>query len=406
MKLSRYLGCSPTDAQNQTTEAEGTTPESVASILNKLVTKVDGLETAVNRLETAVNRLETAVDGLVTAVNRLETETFGTAGREATQKLTISLFVLERNYIDRTWNEVIHGHGILLRCSGNEFAILTAGHVAITLFSKQKQFTKIEFVNGTTYEVDHEVGVDSKLFLADDYIKYGTCDVGALVIRLVEGPQEDSFQDLVFSGARSFDTKFIGRSFGFSFQCYPFRVVGDRVGLRTPSTGECSGTPMFSSKGELLSVLHGGQGHHGRNRYASKKSSNVHSRATREDSESVYVDTVKELDTLKQWDRSQLRFIEKLEFLDDIGCKNATKKYRKPSCNDLKYEHCESAEAFYRDMEILLGSDNEAFMKPYFTIPEICDHVIRAVQNEDTKSLDQCLVSCGESTYSVCAPSE
>ena len=42
----------------------------------------------------------------------------------------------------------------------------------------------------------------------------------------------------------------------------------------------------------------------------------------------------------------------------------------------------------------------------YFTIPEICDDVIRDVQNANVESLDQYLVSPSESTYKACAPSE
>ena len=292
----------------------------------------------------------------------------------------------------------------MLQCHNrNEFAILTAGHVAIKLFDVGEQFTKIGFFNETTYEVKH--GGDSKLFIANDYIKYGTCDVGALVIRLKEGPPENSFENLFFPGAPSFDTKFIGRSFDFCFQSYPFRVVGDRVGLRTPCTEGCSGTPMFSSKGELLSVLHGERQYHGRKQFfLSKKSGN------KKDLESFYVDTVKELSKLKLWDQIQFdNFIKKVEQVDEIcNCKNVTKRYRKTVKGDVKYEFDTFASKFYKEMRTKLGGGHEknAFMNCYFTIPEICCEVIRHVQNPDVESLDQYLFSPKKSTYKACAHSE
>jgi len=222
----------------------------------------------------------------------------------------------------------IFGHGVLLRCREEQgekrFAILTAAHVAIVAFKSFQygHFQKVCFSSGIEYMIDKDK--TPELFFPHEYLCQGTHDFGVLVIS-IKGESPDKFENLALSIDDPFVTEHFGRASDVQFKSTPTMVNELRVRLPTESKPGCSGTPLFSPRGELLSVVHGVSKHRGR-RGHTRHSGDGDNLSTH-----VYVDVVKELGALASWGEEYAKCVCHLEFLDEKEVENPQKELKKPS---------------------------------------------------------------------------
>jgi len=310
--------------------------------------------------------------------------------------------------------ESILGHGVLLRCNKeNRFAILTAAHVAILAFRSLENgyFKKVRFSSGTKYNIDEMK--QPELFFPHEYLCKGTHDVGVLLIS-VKGVSPAKFKNLALSNADPFFTEHFGRASDVQFKSTPTMVNKLRVRLPTESKPSCSGTPLFSPCGELLSVVHGVSKHRGRRGHTQ------HSGDGDNLSTHVYVDMVKKLGELVFWGKEYAKCVYHLEFLDEEEVKDPKMKLKNPSndsdndndANDQGNGHknpSDGAEQFYYAVKKLFQQvdpkslQREAFNRDHFTLAEFCLEISLYAQTKPTTTLAHSLISPEASTYeAVC----
>mmetsp|Transcript_17154 Transcript_17154/g.42815 ORF Transcript_17154/g.42815 Transcript_17154/m.42815 type:complete len:467 (+) Transcript_17154:263-1663(+) len=334
--------------------------------------------------------------------------------------------------------ELEFGHGVLLRCREEQgekrFAILTAAHVAIVAFKSFQygHFQKVCFSSGIEYMIDKDK--TPELFFPHEYLCQGTHDFGVLVIS-IKGESPDKFENLALSIDDPFVTEHFGRASDVQFKSTPTMVNELRVRLQTGSKPDCRGTPLFSPRGELLSVLHGVSKHRGGH-------TRLHSGDGDKLSTYVYVDMVKDLGELPYWEDECAKCLHHLESLTEEEEKNPHLKLKKPIdgngnnvIDDLNTYKLPSTGAleFYREVKKLrdnaesppcfringlryifeIMSKLKAKFFPvvnnspdYFTLAEICDEIISQAQAKSNITLADRLSLSESGNYQGCLFSE
>mmetsp|Transcript_17153 Transcript_17153/g.42813 ORF Transcript_17153/g.42813 Transcript_17153/m.42813 type:complete len:459 (+) Transcript_17153:263-1639(+) len=395
----------------------------------KVRTKMDDVLEALSQIQRDINRLNSRVDRLgqvqelmqrdIGQINLTLDQIQVKPAKEKAKALTISLFTCS-----------IIGHGVLLRCQDNDgkkrFAILTAAHVAVEAFHwfQTGCFKKVQFLSGKEYEIDKET--PAELFVHPEYVRKGIHDFGVLIVSFKTMSSE--CQDLVLSIDDPFDTEHFGRASDVQFKSTPTMVNELRVRLQTGSKPDCRGTPLFSPRGELLSVLHGVSKHRGGH-------TRLHSGDGDKLSTYVYVDMVKDLGELPYWEDECAKCLHHLESLTEEEEKNPHLKLKKPIdgngnnvIDDLNTYKLPSTGAleFYREVKKLrdnaesppcfringlryifeIMSKLKAKFFPvvnnspdYFTLAEICDEIISQAQAKSNITLADRLSLSESGTY-------
>ena len=359
--------------------------QQIDSRMGKVETNVAQLTTSNAQLTTIVGNLTTNVDKRFETLQKEIAKSNGAFAREASDRFTIKLLLKDGSCF---------GHGALMKDREDSHAIvITASHICIDAKQYQKcgSFTKISFVaNDMEFRVSDEETFPLKIFIEDCYVRNGNRDCGGFRFKF-NGNSPDIVDNLVVSQAHAFDTEFHGRSDDVKFRSNAVSVLeGDRVRLSAHSKFGCSGTPMFSSTGELLSVLHGETKHRAR-RHSGTLSPN-------DMSSLVYVDMVKDMGELKLWEHKFFSCIRKMEFLSEEELENPTKKLYKPQGNVQdeevdafqvlmqsagkvrKYASDEAMDFFEAAEDLCHMVYPAVFEGTSFTIEAVCDAVLNCHQ--------------------------
>ncbi len=322
----------------------------------------------------------------------------GTIAKEVSKKITVALMA----------SDFCFGHGTLLKGKeGPQDAVLfTAAHVALDAKSYHEcgRFSKIRFANGQEYNIANKETFKLELFIHYDYIRTGIQDYAGVRLKF-DGEYHYAFQDLAISQAHPFESEFYGRSTEINFRSNAIRIVKeDRVQLSAPSVSGCSGTPLFSSSGELNSVLHGETKH--RTKLHSRDDSEPNSEPNSKPdgmSTFVHVDIVREIGNLPPWSHKLVRCLCKLEMLDEKEAKDPSKKL-------IVKDASNQAKEFFREAESLFPAQKEFFNQERLSVGAVCDMLVEENEQlnvEDSRTLETHLERNLNSSYkALCTSSE
>eukprot|EP00533_Pseudo-nitzschia_delicatissima_P015483 CAMPEP_0197262158 /NCGR_PEP_ID=MMETSP1432-20130617/356_1 /TAXON_ID=44447 /ORGANISM="Pseudo-nitzschia delicatissima, Strain UNC1205" /LENGTH=389 /DNA_ID=CAMNT_0042726457 /DNA_START=333 /DNA_END=1502 /DNA_ORIENTATION=- len=388
--------------------------------MNGIVYALDRLTSKVDQLTSKFDQLNSKVDQIKSTVDLIQ----GKPAKEKAKALTISLF-------SSISGASILGHGVLLRCQDEKrFAILTAAHVAVAAFhwfqKGEGHYKKVRFLSGTEFVIDEKT--PAELFVHPEYVRKGIHDFGVLIVSFETMKSECQYQDLVLSSDDPFSMEHFGRASDVQFKSTPTMVNEQRVRLPTESKPGCSGTPLFSPCGQLLSVLHGVSKHRGGH-------TRLHSGDGNELTTHVYVDMVKDLGNLICWGKDCAKGLYHLENLTEEEEKDPKLKLKK-SMDDSNDTVNPSTGAldFYREVKKLRSapingfpgiseiisyfkakffpvvnnlrgsaeSTPDAFLKDHFTLADICNEIILHAQAKSNITLADRLSSESGSYQAAC----
>ncbi len=221
----------------------------------------------------------------------------------------------------------------------------------------------------------------------------------------------------MLSKAHAFETEFHGRRADAKFRSNAVTVLEeDRVRLCAHSKKGCSGTPMFSSTGELLSILHGETKHRARKHSGTPSDEKWSSH--------VYVDRLRNFDNIQLWGDDFFECILALEWIDEEEVVNPSKELFKPNEEEEQVAESEVDMSFFGAMSLLFDpdlfdipedaeSEKQAFAsedamkffdkakklcyevnpavfdKPYFKIKEVCNALLQHHQDQQTAEQEQ-----------------
>lgn len=391
--------------------------EQILEMLSRLDNSVQNLSREVAGLDNKVAGLHNEVGGLRNEVGGLRydlNKTNGTIAKQAANQFTVELMGDDE--------DPPFGHGILLKDSrgeDNKYAVLlTAAHIALDAreYFRHGRFKKVRFLNGKEYFIANEDTFQLELYFQDSYIIDGTGDYAGVRLMFREVYHNAPQAALVISQDQAFGSEFYGRTANVNFRSNAIAVENkDRVRLSAPSRKGCSGTPLFSPAGELLSILHGEDKHRAK-LHSSSTESDGNLKATDEMSPIVYVDIVKSIGHLKLWGRDLFGVLWKLENLDDKETKDPSQRLYKShlSCSGEEAGEEKRVAVSFKAMEFfnkvveLFPLDSQrtlsAFNKDYFTLEEVCTllvnlHDDQSRANSDSPVLADSLVPNGDLKY-------